>query len=110
VLVLESLADLVRELLAARITVIPIGTWRGLQTALHNANQLRSRIVIDGPDKPFPPYRLESLKEHQSAAEKFSTILFDAAQKLGDVLGPISEKKGWRRRLRTNRGPQSDVE
>jgi hypothetical protein len=88
----------------ARLTIIPMETWRGLQNAYHNAKQLRSRIAVDGPKVPFPKHRLPTLGEHKASAEELSAILYDAAEKIAQVLGPLGEKRGLLSRLRTERG------
>jgi len=48
----------------ARLTAVPNETWQGLFNAYHNAQQLRSRIEIDGPEAPFPSHRIDDLRTH----------------------------------------------
>ena len=77
----------------ARLTVIPMETWRGLQDEYHNAKLLRVRIMVDGPNATFPPERLPTLKKHEEAANELSEILFDAAEKIAEVFGPIGQAR-----------------
>lgn len=72
----------------ARLTIIPPETWNGLTHAYHNAQQLRSRVELDGPDVQFPPSRIPTLNEHGDSAEELASILTDAAESIGQIMRP----------------------
>ena len=66
----------------------------------HNGREVRSRILVDGPDVPFPEQRLPSLRDYEERAEDLSAFLFKTADEIAEELTPISGK---RRRLRRSR-------
>ena len=72
----------------ARLTAVPNETWQGLFNAYHNAQQLKSRIEIDGPEAPFPSHRIDDLRTHEAAATELASVLADAAERLRRVLIP----------------------
>jgi uncharacterized protein YukE len=72
----------------ARVTSVPIETWDGLTHAYHNAQQLRWRIEVDGPNVPFPPHRIRNLEDHAEASEELAEILSDAAKTISRAARP----------------------
>jgi hypothetical protein len=63
-----------------------LDTWKALEGLCHNAESLRTRIVVDGPGTPLPTHRLDELRQAGVDARELSEIVYDAIPKIDQQL------------------------
>jgi hypothetical protein len=66
-------------------------TWARLASLYHNAESLRSRILVDGPNAPIPDERLKTLEHDAADADQAVAVLDVFAQAHLDAIGAPGE-------------------
>jgi hypothetical protein len=66
-------------------------TWTALTSVYHNAESLRSRILVDGPNAPIPTERLQTLEHDAIRAAEVVAVLDVFAQAHLEAIGSPGE-------------------
>lgn len=63
-----------------------LDTWKALASLYHNAESLRTRLIVDGPNAPIPPERLPTLRQHAADSRELSEIVYAVVEKIDLLL------------------------
>ena len=88
-----------------------LDVWKSLVNLYHNADSLRQRLIIDGPNAPIPADRVQTLHDDALRATELAETLYRAVVEIDIEIRAIEERPGVvARALRLRRGKQRELD